>query len=392
LLNEIYDSIDKLYEEMVEIRRYLHQYPELSFQENQTAAYIASFYDKLEIPYETNVGGNGVIATLRGGKPGKTIALRADFDALPIQDEKDVPYKSKIDGVMHACGHDGHTATLLCLAKAMKNYQDNLPGTIVFLHQHAEELVPGGAKSIIESGALDHVDAIFGTHLWATTPFGVIQTSKDAFMAGADQFEITIQGQGGHGGYPHETKDALVIGADLVTSLQKIVSRKIDPLNTVVVTLGEFHAGNTFNVIPDQAKLTGTVRYIDQDIQQQVITEIERIVKGICMAHDVTYSFNYFKGYPPLVNHEDEAELVMEASRQVKEVQQAEIIAPSMAGEDFAYYMLRKPGAFFFTGASKKGHTYPHHHPKFDIEERAMPVAAKILINAYFKYQEKEKI
>src|SRR5699024_6058212 len=195
------------------IRRYLHQYPELSFQEFKTAQYIADFYEKIGIPYQSGVGGNGVIATLKGGKPGKKVALRADFDALPIQDEKDVPYKSKVDGIMHACGHDGHTATLLTLAKTMKAFQDNLPGTIVFLHQHAEEYAPGGAKPIIESGAIDDVDAVFGTHLWSTTPFGVLQTSKDVFMAGPDRFEINIQGQGGHGGYPHQTKDAITIGS-----------------------------------------------------------------------------------------------------------------------------------------------------------------------------------
>lgn len=387
MLHEIHQSIDRLYEEMVHIRRYLHQYPEISFQETKTAAYIADFYEKLGIPYEKNVGGNGVIATLKGGKPGKTIALRADFDALPIQDEKDVPYKSKVDGVMHACGHDGHTATLLCLAKAMKEYQENLPGTILFLHQHAEELVPGGAKPIIESGALDEVDAVFGTHLWSTTPLGVIETSKGPFMAGTDRFQITIQGSGGHGGYPHKTKDALVIGTELVSQLQTIVSRMIDPLQTAVVTIGEFHAGNSFNVIADQATINGTVRYFDEDVQEEIIDRIEKMVKGICLAHDITYRLEYIKGYPPLINHAEEAKLVVEASKQVKEVTEAKYIAPSMAGEDFAYYLLNKPGAFFFTGASPAKDVYPHHHPKFDFDERAMRIAAKTLISAYFAYQ-----
>src|SRR5699024_8280597 len=184
LLEQIRQSIDDHFSDMVEIRRYLHQYPELSFQEYETAKYIANFYENLGIPYQTNVGGNGVIATLKGGQPGKTIALRADFDALPIQEENAVAYKSKVDGIMHACGHDGHTATLLVLAKVMQTYQDDLPGTVVFVHQHAEEYAPGGAKSIVESGALDHVDAVFGTHLWATTPLGVVQTAKDVLMAG----------------------------------------------------------------------------------------------------------------------------------------------------------------------------------------------------------------
>ncbi|MEC2160714.1 M20 family metallopeptidase [Virgibacillus halodenitrificans] len=387
MLKEIHTLIDQHYDEMVEIRRYLHQHPELSFHETETAKYIASFYDELDIPYETNVGGNGVIATLKGGKPGKTIALRADFDALPIQDEKDVPYKSKVPGVMHACGHDGHTSTLLVLAKVMKSFQEDLPGTIVFLHQHAEEYAPGGAKPIVDSGAIDHVDAIFGTHLWATTPLGVMQTSKDVFMAGADRFEITIQGQGGHGAYPHETKDAIVIGSQLVSQLQQIVSRRLDPLQTAVVTVGVFEAGETFNVIADKARLIGTVRYLDIEIQKEIIHEMEKIIKGVCLSHEADYKFNYEKGYPPLVNHAKEAEVVLEASRQVKEIHTAEEVIPVMGGEDFAYYTMKKPGAYFFTGAHKEGNPYPHHHPKFDIDERALPIAAKTLIEAYFAYQ-----
>ena len=388
MIKTIHNTIDNLYPEMVEIRRYLHQYPELSFKEFKTAQYIADFYEKLGIPYQTNVGGNGVIATLKGGKPGKTVALRADFDALPIQDEKDVPYKSKVAGVMHACGHDGHTASLLLLAKAMKDFQADIPGTIVFLHQHAEELAPGGAKPIIESGALDHVDAVFGTHLWATVPFGEVLTSKDVFMAGADRFEIIIQGQGGHGAAPHETKDAIVIGAELVTQLQQIVSRRIDPLETAVVTVGSFNAGHSFNIIADKAKLIGTVRYLNLDIQTQLIQEMEKIIKGICLGNDATYTFDYVKGYPPLVNHEKEAELVLRASKKIKEIHLAKEVVPSMGAEDFTYYLLKKPGAYFFTGAEKDGSPYPHHHPKFDFDERALPVAAKVLIQAYFDYQQ----
>ncbi|WP_026905676.1 M20 metallopeptidase family protein [Paucisalibacillus globulus] len=388
MLHKIHKSIEDLYPETVEIRRYLHQHPELSFKEYKTAQYIANFYEGLDIPYKKGVGGNGVVATLKGAKPGKTIALRADFDALPIQDAKDVPYKSKIDGVMHACGHDGHTATLLTLAKVMKSYQDQLPGSIVFIHQHAEEYAPGGAKPMIEAGALKDVDAVFGNHLWATTPVGTIQTSKNVMMAGADRFEIIIQGQGGHGAYPHETKDSIVIGSQIVTQLQQIVSRRLDPLETAVITVGMFEAGNAFNIIADTAKLVGTVRHLNTEIQEKVIQEMEKIIKGVCLANECTYTFNYDKGYPPLVNHPAEAELVMEVSSKVPEVEKVEDIIPVMGGEDFAYYMQEKPGAFFFTGAEKEGNHYPHHHPNFDFDERAMLIAAKTLIGAYFAYQD----
>ncbi|WP_077297220.1 M20 metallopeptidase family protein [Virgibacillus pantothenticus] len=389
MLEQIHQSIDELYEEMVQIRRHLHQYPELSFQETKTAAFIANYYEALGLPYETNVGGNGIIATLKGTKPGKTIALRADFDALPIQDEKDVPYRSKVDGVMHACGHDGHTATLLVLAKALKAYEQDLPGTVVFLHQHAEEYAPGGAKPIVDSGAIDHVDAVFGTHLWATTPLGVLQTSKDAFMAGADRFEIEIQGKGGHGAYPHETKDAIVIGSQLISQLQQIVSRRIDPLDTAVVTVGVFEAGEAFNVIADKARLVGTVRYVNPLLQDKIIAEMEAVIKGVCISNEATYSFDYIKGYPPLINHAEETELLLQIAEDMKEITRTEEVNPSMAGEDFAYYLLKKPGAFFFTGAQKDAQPYPHHHPKFDFHEQAMPIAAKTLITTYFAYQAK---
>ncbi|WP_330948552.1 M20 family metallopeptidase [Virgibacillus sp. MG-45] len=388
MLHAIHQAIDQDFPDMVSIRRYLHQHPELSFKEFKTAAYIAEFYEQLGIPYETKVGGNGVIAKLTGGKPGKTIALRADFDALPIQDEKDVPYKSTVPGVMHACGHDGHTAILLTLATVMKKFQDQLPGTIVFLHQHAEEYAPGGAKPMIAAGALQEVDAVFGTHLWATVPLGTLQTAKNILMAGADRFEITIQGQGGHGGYPHETKDAVVIGAQLVTQLQQIVSRKIDPLDTAVVTIGVFEAGNTFNIIADKAKLVGTVRYLTKEVQEKIIVMIEQIVSGTCLAHEASYIFHYEKGYPPLTNHASEAELVMKAAKEVTEINQIEEVIPVMGGEDFAYYLMERPGAYFFTGALKEGNEYPHHHPRFDFDERAMPIAAKALIQAYFSYQQ----
>ena len=387
MLQKIYEMIEQHYDEMIDIRRFLHQYPEVSFHEYKTAEYIANYYKKLQIPYETNIGGNGVIATLKGQKPGKTIALRADFDALPIDDQKEVAYKSKVKGAMHACGHDGHTATLLVLAKVMKQFQDELHGTIVFLHQHAEEIPPGGAISILESGALDEVDAIFGNHLWVPTPLGEVTTKPGPFMAGVASFTITVKGKGGHGGYPHETKDAIVIASEITTQIQNIISRKISPFATSVITIGKFEAGTSFNVIADEAKLTGTVRYFDHQVDKQIKEEMERIIKGICIANDATYEFIYENGYPPVVNHEKETDMVFQAAEKITEVQAATISEAQMAGEDFAHYLEKIPGAFFFTGANKDRHDYPHHHPMFDFNEKAMPIAAKMLIGAYMEYQ-----
>jgi amidohydrolase len=387
--SNIYQAIDEQYEKMVETRRYLHQYPEVSFHEEKTAGFIADTYKQLGIPFETHIGGNGVIATLKGGKPGKTVALRADFDALPIQEENDVSYRSKNDGAMHACGHDGHTASLLGLAEALVPFQKELPGTVIFLHQHAEEYAPGGAKPIVESGALKEVDAVFGTHLWVNAPTGVIQTAKGPFMAGADRFEIKIQGKGGHGAQPHQTKDAIVIASQLVTSLQQIVSRRVDPLKTAVLTVGTFEAGQTFNIIADSAKLIGTVRTFDPEVQTLIIKEMEKIIKGTCTGYEADYEFLYEKGYPPVVNHPEEADLVLQNAPNADATLKTEEIEPVMAGEDFAYYLLEKPGAFYFTGAQIPDHYYPHHHPKFDFDEKALSHAAKTLFQAFISYQER---
>lgn len=389
MLNEIYSALDERFSEMVDIRRHLHQYPELSFQEEKTAKYIADFYHQLHIPVQTNVGGNGVIATLKGKLPGKTVAFRADFDALPIQDQKDVPYKSKVPGVMHACGHDAHTATLLIFAKVMQQFQDQLPGTIVFLHQHAEEQTPGGAISIVQSGALENIDVIFGNHFWSLFPYGTVSLRSGELMAGADRFLISIQGKGGHGAYPEDTKDALVIGAEVVTKLQTIVSRKISPVDTGVVTVGRFSAGSGFNIVANEASLEGTIRYFDLNVKQKMKEELYRIVEGICLANDVTYHIDYTDGYPPVVNHKEEAEIIFDVAKDVPDVTNVEVSPLQMGAEDFSYYLLEKPGAFFFTGAAKANdEKIPHHHPLFDIDERAMLIAAKTFASAFFKYQE----
>jgi amidohydrolase len=389
MYQKILNSLENYYDEMVAIRRYLHQHPELSFQEVQTANYIKTFYENLGVEVKGNVGGNGVVAKIYGGKPGKTIALRADFDALPIQDEKDVPYKSLVPGVMHACGHDGHTATLLILAKVLHENRAELEGNYVMIHQHAEEYAPGGAASMIQDGCLDGVEAIFGTHLWAGEPTGKIQYRVGPVMAAADRFEITIQGRGGHGAAPHTTKDSIVIASQLVMNLQQIVSRRVNPIDSAVVTVGSFVAENAFNVIADRAKLLGTVRTFNEQVRSDIEVEIEKIVKGTCYSSDSSYEYTFERGYPAVVNHKKETEFLVECANLVPEVELVEECEPHMGGEDFAYYLQHVPGTFFFTGAKPEGvgTTYPHHHPKFDINEKAMLIAAKTLGLAALKYQ-----
>ncbi|MEH7343003.1 M20 family metallopeptidase [Bacillus sp. JJ1532] len=384
MLNKLFAKLENYYEDMVSIRRYLHQHPELSFKEVKTANYIKSYYEKLGIEVRSNVGGNGVVAKIYGSKPGKTVALRADFDALPIQDEKDVPYKSLVPGVMHACGHDGHTATLLVLAKSLHEMREELEGTYVMIHQHAEEFAPGGAISMIEDGCLEGVDVIFGTHLWASEPTGTIQYRVGPVMAAADRFEITIQGKGGHGAQPHRTKDAIVTASQLVVNLQQIVSRKVNPIDSAVVTVAYFIAENAFNVIADKVKLGGTVRTFNEEVRTNIEKEIERIVKGTCYTADSTYDYLYARGYPAVINHKDETEFLINCAQNIDEVTEVVETEPQMGGEDFAYYLQHVKGTFFFTGAKPENtdENYPHHHPKFDIDEKAMIIAAKTLGSA----------
>nr|WP_192598812.1 M20 family metallopeptidase [Sporosarcina limicola] len=371
---------------MVVIRRHLHMNPELSFMEEKTAQFIHDFYADLGIEVKTGVGGNGVVARVKGGRPGKTVALRADFDALPIQDEKDVPYKSTVPGVMHACGHDGHTATLLQLAKAIHELHEDLAGEYVFIHQHAEEFAPGGAKPMIEDGCLEGVDAIFGTHLWSLTPTGTIEYSAGPIMAAADRFDITIKGSGGHGAAPHQTKDAIVIGSQLVMNLQQLVSRRVNPIESAVLSIGSFIADNAFNVIADSAKIGGTVRTFNPKIRDLMEREIGRVIDGVALGNDCTIEFSYERGYPAVVNHPAETEFLKSVAENILGVDTVVECKPQMGGEDFAYYLEVVPGTFFFTGA-KPADPYPHHHPKFDIDEHAMLLAAKTLGSAALEYQ-----
>lgn len=387
-MDKLYQYLDELNEEMIEIRRHLHQHPELSFEEVETPKLIAHFHEKLGHEVRTNVGGRGVVATLKGGKPGPTVALRADFDALPIQEENEFSFKSKVDGVMHACGHDGHTAALLGLAKALNRMKDELEGNVVFIHQHAEELPPGGAIAMIEDGCLDGVDVIFGTHLWATVPVGTIGYRVGPFMAAPDRFDIKIQGYGGHGSQPELTKDSIVIGGQLINNLQQIVSRRVSPLESAVVSVCSFEAKNPYNIIADSATLTGTVRTFSEDVREFVEKEIERIVKGTCLVSDADYTYTYSKGYPATVNHKEETEFLANIAETVPNVSSVIEHDLIMGGEDFSYYLQYVKGSFFMTGAEIAGRekTYPHHHPKFDFDEKALIIAAQVLGTATLQY------
>jgi amidohydrolase len=376
------EMLESRKEEMIQIRRHLHENPELSFKEEKTAQYIIDFYKNKEVEIQSHVGnGNGIIVTIKGGRPGKTIALRADFDALPILEETELPFKSKNEGVMHACGHDGHTAYLLIVADSLIQCKEDIPGTIKIIHQHAEEVPPGGAKSIVESGALDDVDHIFGIHLLPLNPAGVVGYRSGYSMAGRAYLKVGIQGVGGHGSSPDKANDAIVAGAFFVTAVQTIISRRLNPFDMGVITIGSFDGKGTFNVIRDRVELEGDIRYMSNETKEIIAKELRRIAGGLEAEFGVQCELTFTPDYPPLYNNPEITELVkksLEAADDpdIKEVVEYPMMSPS---EDFAYYLEKIPGCYFYIGCTPKGVKQPYfnHHPKFDIDEDALIVAAK---------------
>ncbi|WP_108024653.1 M20 metallopeptidase family protein [Melghirimyces profundicolus] len=381
---ELRDRIEAVYPWMVELRREFHQYPELSFMEERTSARVASELKKLNLKVRTGLGGHGVVGILDGGRPGRTVALRADMDALPIQDEKTCEYRSRVDGVMHACGHDAHMAALLGTARVLTEKKDEIPGRVVFLFQHAEEQIPGGASKMIEAGVLDGVDAVYGVHLWTPLPCGVIGIRDDALMAAADSFRIRVTGKGGHGGLPHEAVDAVAIASHLVVNLQTLISREVDPLKSGVISVGRIEGGGSFNVIAETCTLTGTVRTLDPKVRAFLQQRIGEVAEQTAQMFGARCKYDYGRGYPAVVNDREEAHRVAGVARQMLGNEQVWEVPPIMAGEDFAYYLQQRPGAFSLVGAGnkEKGWIYPHHHPLFDLDERAMKVSAELMIRS----------
>ncbi|MFP7297039.1 amidohydrolase [Neobacillus niacini] len=380
-------------EEIIEIRRYLHENPELSFKEEKTAQYIADFYKGKDVDLQTNVGnGYGIIVTITGGKPGKTIGLRADFDALPILEEAEVPFRSKNKGVMHACGHDGHTAYLLVLADCLIQLKDSIPGTIKIIHQHAEEVPPGGAKSIVESGLIDDLDVVFGIHLLPMGPSGTVGYHAGYSFNGRAYMKLKIQGRGGHGSSPHLANDAIVAGAHFVTAAQTIISRRLSPFDVGVITIGSFDGKGTFNVIKDSVELEGDIRYMTTETKDTIEKEVKKMVRGIEEEFGVACELTYTPDYPPLYNDPRLTAFVAESLRSlkdpdIKEVKEFPAMAPS---EDFAYYAEKFPACFFYIACTPKGVEDPYfnHHPKFDIDEAALLVAAKAVGQVVCSYFE----
>lgn len=390
---QLMEMLEARKEEIIQIRRYLHEHPEVSFEEEKTAQYILDFYKGKDVEIQSNIGdGFGIVVTIKGGKPGKTIGLRADFDAVPIVEETDVPFKSKNHGVMHACGHDGHTAYLLVLADCLIQLKAEIPGVIKIIHQPGEETPPGGAKGIIDSGLLDDLDAIYGIHLFPTHPVGYVGYRSGYAMAGRTRFKLNIQGVGGHGSSPHMANDAIVAGAHFVTAVQTIISRRLNPFDVGVITIGSFDGRGTFNVIKDSVELEGDVRYMTTETQQLIDKEVHRIVNGIEAEFGVQCKLSYNADYPPLYNDpkitaEVRASLESMDDQDIKQI----IEFPMFSGsEDFSYYLQKIPGCYFYIGCQPKGaeQVYFNHNPKFDIDEDSLLVAAKAVAQVVCRFYE----
>jgi amidohydrolase len=375
--------IHQIEPEMIETRRYLHQNPELSFHEEKTAALVAERLRQLGLTVQTGVGGHGVVATLQGARPGRTLAIRADMDALPIQEQSSLPYCSRSAGVMHACGHDGHTTILLGTAKALTTLREEIAGSVRFIFQPAEEVV-GGAHRMCEAGVMEGVDAVIALHGWPQIGVGQIGVRSGAMMASADTFDIRIQGQGAHAAYPHLSVDPIVVGAQVVTALQTLVSRETDPNDPVVVTVGQFHAGTAYNIIPATAHLAGTVRTLSNETRRSMPARIRRVVEGVCAAARASCEFVYQEGTPAVINDPGINDLIAEVGRETLGEENVLTIAhPSMGAEDFAVYLNYAPGAMFRLGL---GETSPIHTPTFDFEDRALAIGVELFCRVALRY------
>ncbi|NET57345.1 MAG: amidohydrolase [Symploca sp. SIO2E6] len=389
-LSQIRLKIRSLQPQLVDWRRRLHQRPELGFQEQMTSEFIAQKLQKWGIEHQTGIAKTGIVATIAGNRPGPVLAIRADMDALPIQEENDVPYRSLHEGKMHACGHDGHTAIALGTAYYLCQHREDFSGTVKMIFQPAEEGL-GGAKSMIEEGVLSNpeVEAIIGLHLWNNLPIGTVGVRSGPLMAAVESFHCTIFGKGGHGAMPHQTVDSVLVSAQIVNALQTIVARNVNPLESAVVTIGELHAGTAHNVIADTARMSGTVRYFNSQLEGYFGKRFEELIAGVCQSHGASYDLNYWRLYPPVINDVNMADLVRSVATDVVETPVGVVPeCQTMASEDMSFFLEAVPGCYFFLGSANPAAdlAYPHHHPRFNFDETALGMGVEIFVRCVEKF------
>ncbi len=392
LATEFRKDVEEILPGVVADRRHLHENPELAFEEYETSKFVAERLASLGVEdIRTSIGGTGVTGLIRGEKgDGKVVMVRADMDALPILEENDVDYKSTKPGVMHACGHDAHTAMLLGLTRLLADRKGGFAGTVKVLFQPAEEVPPGGAIAMIRDGALEdpHVDAVLGLHVSSETAAGKIAMRAGAGSASSDRFRITIKGKGGHAASPHEAVDPIVIGSQIVLAFQTLVSRETNPIDPAVVSTTAFIAGEAFNVIPDTAELRGTVRTLNQEVRENLEKRLIEVATGVAKAGGADIVADFILGYPGIVNDEAMTEMVRLAA--IEAVGEDNVIESpiGMGGEDFSYFSLERPGCFFNVGTRNedRGIVWGHHHPRFDVEEEGMSAGIATMGNAVLSY------
>lgn len=382
------DSVKNLKEETIKIRRDIHKNPELGFEEFRTSKLISDYLKNLGYEVKT-VAKTGVVALLKGGDESKTVAIRADIDCLPLQELNQVEYVSQINGKMHACGHDGHTAIALTVAKILKQRQSELKGNVKFLFQPAEES-PGGALPMIEEGVLENpkVDAILGLHLWNSSEVGKVIVKKGPLMASADEFKITIKGKGGHAALPHQTIDSIVVASQVINALQAIISRNVNPLDSAVLTIGKIEGGSTFNIIAEKTTMLGTIRTFNNDLRVQLEKRVEEVVKNITSAFVASYEYDFVKLYPPTINDEKITEIVKKSAEKVVGIENINETEMNMGAEDMSYFLQKVEGCYFLLGSAnkEKGLDKPHHSPYFDFDEDALSIGTQILVDSIFNY------
>jgi len=381
--DKIFKLADKYFPRMVSIRRRIHQYPELAFEEYKTSRLVAQTLSSLGLKVKTGIAKTGVVGILEGDAGGKAgvIALRADMDALPIQEQSNLPFASKVPGKMHACGHDSHTAMLLGSAMILKELKNHFNGIVKFIFQPSEEKNPGGASLMIKEGVLNNpkVNFIFGLHVRPDAEPGEVFIKEGPLMASSDEIYIKIKGKGGHGARPHFTIDPIVIASEIVLALQKITSRFFDPIEPRVLTIGSIHAGTATNIIPDEVTISGTLRTMNEEWRKKAWKMIEQVIRGITSTYGADYELKISKGYPVLVNNPEATKFAREKAIELLGENKVHEARPVMGAEDFAYYLQKVPGCFIWLGAGSKNSKYDIHSSKFTINEEAMKFGASLL-------------
>ena len=387
--NAVKEKIADMKDWLIETRRTLHMNPELGFEEVETSRLIAGYLDKFGLQVKTGMAKTGVIGLLKGGKPGKTVAIRADMDALPMEEANQVPYRSKVKGKMHACGHDGHVTILLGVARLFSSLADQVQGNIKWVFQPAEE-GGGGGRVLTEEGVLENpkVDAIFGAHLFPDLQIGRVGIHEKEGLAATDRFVIKMIGSGAHGAYPHLSRDPIAAVGHLITQIHTIVSRSISPLDSAVITIGKVGGGTAFNIIPDEAEILGTVRSLSQKVRGELKSRMEQVTQGVAKSFGMDYGFDFQYGYPALINDPEMSRLVAAACAKGIGKENVEFIRPSMGGEDFAYYLEKVPGSFFRLGCRNeaKGIVNPFHSSRFDIDEDVLPFGVEMFARIIDEY------